>query len=508
MKRVFLLFTFVFSFIGINAGIVETIKELYNYPYSLYGIVIDTPTDRENQIVYNCYIDKHSSSFKNWISAKQNTQINDTLKHNIKSVYEKYGGNIDLDNIDLFGELYTEDCILYDFFKARFISTLCQRIRTYKLEEDYYKRNIKIKFNIYNNASKEKIFFTFDLSSQDIKDGFLIDKYKGDIYEALLEKNTMLRGVRQNQKALPLKIGLGMTLDSIKIQGNNIAYYACVADLVAAMMTKEDMCVSIKQLQGNICNTINVEKLKKAKGLPLFDIRIKYEWYKYSDKQRLCSVTFAYPSLEILSSSPDSLYFDGGEIGYTEGDAETQFIPISLADGVSLGLGNCWATCNLGADSPEEYGGLYGFGDVSGERTSVDWNDYPIPNDIKHIDRMPEYDIATKELGEEYGYHIPTTKEWEDLCKYCIWVETRYKDVVGYKIIGPKGCAIFLPASGFRDNKNLYQRGISLLYWTSNIDETENRFAKYLYHETSSKTWPFIDRAPRCRGLSIRPVCD
>ena len=118
MKRVFLLFTFVFSFIGINAGIVETIKELYNYPFSLYGIVIDTPTDRENQIVYNCYIDKHSSSFKNWISAKQNTQINDTLKHNIKSVYEKYGGNIDLDNIDLFGELYTEDCILYDFFKA------------------------------------------------------------------------------------------------------------------------------------------------------------------------------------------------------------------------------------------------------------------------------------------------------------------------------------------------------------------------------------------------------
>ena len=104
MKRVFLLFTFVFSFIGINAGIVETIKELYNYPFSLYGIVIDTPTDRENQIVYNCYIDKHSSSFKNWISAKQNTQINDTLKHNIKSVYEKYGGNIDLDNIDLFGE--------------------------------------------------------------------------------------------------------------------------------------------------------------------------------------------------------------------------------------------------------------------------------------------------------------------------------------------------------------------------------------------------------------------
>ena len=281
-----------------------------------------------------------------------------------------------------------------------------------------------------------------------------------------------------------------------------------MADLVAAMMTKEDMCVSIKQLQGNICNTINVEKLKKAKGLPLFDIRIKYEWYKYSDKQRLCSVTFAYPSLEILSSSPDSLYFDGGEIGYTEGDAETQFIPISLADGVSLGLGNCWATCNLGADSPEEYGGLYGFGDVSGERTSVDWNDYPIPNDIKHIDRMPEYDIATKELGEEYGYHIPTTKEWEDLCKYCIWVETRYKDVVGYKIIGPKGSAIFLPASGFRDNKNLYQRGNSLLYWTSNIDETENRFAKYLYHETSSKTWPFIDRAPRCRGLSIRPVCD
>ena len=158
MKRVFLLFTFVFSFIGINAGIVETIKELYNYPFSLYGIVIDTPTDRENQIVYNCYIDKHSSSFKNWISAKQNTQINDTLKHNIKSVYEKYGGNIDLDNIDLFGELYTEDCILYDFFKARFISTLCQRIRTYKLEEDYYKRNIKIKFNITIMPQRKRFF--------------------------------------------------------------------------------------------------------------------------------------------------------------------------------------------------------------------------------------------------------------------------------------------------------------------------------------------------------------
>ena len=113
------------------------------------------------------------------------------------------------------------------------------------------------------------------------------------------------------------------------------------------------------------------------------------------------------------------------------------------------------------------------------------------------------YDIARNMLGKYW--HIPTSKEWKELCNSCVWISTTYNGIEGYKVIGPNGNAIFLPAAGFREGNTNYYKGKSLNYWASDLDKDSSKQAHYFYHELTSP-WPIIDVIPRWRRQSIRPV--
>ena len=155
---------------------------------------------------------------------------------------------------------------------------------------------------------------------------------------------------------------------------------------------------------------------------------------------------------------------------------------------VDLGLSVKWANCNVGASSPEEYGGLYGWGDPTGENRSTNLDDYPSANPPNNISGT-RYDIARAKWGG--SWRLPTLEEFEELHSKCKWelkwdrvmvrerkwiffevdreVETGYKGVNGYKVTGPNGNSIFFPAAGNRYGEDVYYRGSRGDYWSGSL---------------------------------------
>ncbi len=191
-------------------------------------------------------------------------------------------------------------------------------------------------------------------------------------------------------------------------------------------------------------------------------------------------------------------------------------------DLVDLGLpsGTLWATCNIGASSPEDYGCYYAWGETEGTcegKTSYIRDTYKFYNGSSmtkyHEDGEvlePIDDAATANWGGEW--RMPTYSEISELenTKYtsCEW--TTENGVSGYRITsivkGFEGNSIFLPAAGAHRDKTgqLLDAGTKGYYWGSTLDATnddENADWMMLYSTRISK-----GSAPRYYGLSIRPV--
>lgn len=111
---------------------------------------------------------------------------------------------------------------------------------------------------------------------------------------------------------------------------------------------------------------------------------------------------------------------------------------------VDLGLSVKWATCNVGASSPYEYGYPYAWGEID------NWNQ-------KHVD------VAENMWGDGWG--TPTNEEVQELCDNCSWEWTTKYGTNGYLISGLNGNTIFLPASGA--HYTLSDIGEKGKYWTS-----------------------------------------
>lgn len=169
---------------------------------------------------------------------------------------------------------------------------------------------------------------------------------------------------------------------------------------------------------------------------------------------------------------------------------------------VDLGLSVNWAGWNIGANSPEETGGLYGWADPTGERTSTDFSDYPSATPPDNISGT-EYDIAIAKWGAEW--RMPTVEETKELSEKCTWEWTEYKSVMGMMVTGPNGNCIFLPAAASRTGENVSnQVGKRGCYWTGTLYPGNSNFADYLYFYDNGH---FGDRnTRRYIGHSVRAV--
>ena len=181
---------------------------------------------------------------------------------------------------------------------------------------------------------------------------------------------------------------------------------------------------------------------------------------------------------------------------------------ISTDQKVDLGLSVCWAGWNVGASSPEEYGDYYAWGETT---TKSDYSEnsyqYYKGSDFADIGcdiNGTEYDVARAQWGGTW--RIPTRDEHSELIDRCTWTWITYKGVNGYKITGPNGNSIFLPAAGGRFGTELSNRGSCGSYWLGSLhDCATDGAANYLVFGSSIRG---VSYEGRWNGLTVRPVCD
>lgn len=183
-----------------------------------------------------------------------------------------------------------------------------------------------------------------------------------------------------------------------------------------------------------------------------------------------------------------------------------------VAEAVDLGLSVKWASWNIGATAPEEYGCYYAWGEVE-EKADYSLETYLYNIDSLYIDigteiSGSEYDVAHVKWGD--GWRMPTEAEIEELCDKCIWKLTPYYFNKGwgsadYTITGPNGNSIVIPAAGYyagKEHNKVYSRGC---YWTGTLSGHSEENAYILFFYSNSKYW---DRWERYRGFTVRPVKD
>ena len=171
---------------------------------------------------------------------------------------------------------------------------------------------------------------------------------------------------------------------------------------------------------------------------------------------------------------------------------------------VDLGLSVKWATCNVGASKPEEYGNHYAWGETSTKSNYSSDNSVTWGKKLNDIGGNPNYDVARKQWGSPW--RLPTEAEFEELRQNCTWTWTTQNGVSGYKVTSRKnGNSIFLPAAGWRYGASLDSQGASGYYWSSTPHESNSNdaYSLYFYSGTHRTDWSY-----RGSGQSVRPVSE
>ncbi len=213
---------------------------------------------------------------------------------------------------------------------------------------------------------------------------------------------------------------------------------------------------------------------------------------------------------------------------------------------VDLGLpsGTLWATCNVGATTPEEYGDHFAWGEIK-PKTYYNWEnegeykwgvynpeDKIIKNEYEPIyvddggtiielavelaedDYIANYgmikynatdgktvlDLADDAAHANWGgaWRMPTKEEIDELREHCCWIWSEK----GYKVVGEGGKYIFLPAAGYRTGDSWHNNAGSCgNYWSSSLDTSDSAYE--LSFESDRHSWIYLYR---CIGSSVRPV--
>lgn len=172
-------------------------------------------------------------------------------------------------------------------------------------------------------------------------------------------------------------------------------------------------------------------------------------------------------------------------------------------EAVDLGLSIKWAAWNVGAEAPEQFGGLYGWADPTGNNHSTDLDDYPSATPPADICGS-EYDIAHMQWGN--GWRMPSQAEFQELVDNCTWEWTEVNGVAGRRATAANGNSIFFPAAASRDGENISnQVGQRGCYWSGTLyPDNDSRYAYYFYFYDNNQ---FANRNNRrYMGYSVRPV--
>lgn len=210
--------------------------------------------------------------------------------------------------------------------------------------------------------------------------------------------------------------------------------------------------------------------------------------------------------------------------GYINGHG---YVDLGLPSGVK------WATYNVGATSPEEYGNYYAWGetDTKPTYTYVNSRHYPhtLVDDLKAgkgsydtlkakwssklksdgvIDSRgnltASYDVASANWGA--SWRIPTKEEFEELHSNCSFQWISFKGKEGVKVIGPNGKSIFLVTAGFMGGDSNFTKRSFAIFWISTIYRNTNWKASH-FNVSGKISLSITDLGPN-HGLSVRAVSE
>ena len=199
------------------------------------------------------------------------------------------------------------------------------------------------------------------------------------------------------------------------------------------------------------------------------------------------------------------------------GNAKIQKSVSNMANGheyVDLGLpsGLKWATCNVGANKPEDYGDYFAWGETMTKETYTEYNcpTYGLSkSELQsqgYVDSegniTSQYDTARAKWGGKW--RMPTKAELQELLDKCTWTWMSQNGIDGCKVTGPNGNSIFLPAPGYRYRSSLYRAGDEGYYWSSS--PRVNSYGAYsLYFGSDGRIMNYYYRY---YGRSVRPVLE
>ena len=195
---------------------------------------------------------------------------------------------------------------------------------------------------------------------------------------------------------------------------------------------------------------------------------------------------------------------------------QIRFTTFTTHSYVDLGLSVKWATCNIGAETPEEYGEFFAWGEVE-PKENYSWITYKWCNTTGStltkyntkssygiVDNKTQLDISDDAASANWGgdWRMPTAAEWEELRRECTWTWSNN----GYKVTSDiNGKSIFLPAAGSMNESTHSNQSEYGWYRSSSLDTYDPRYNNgmvfmYLTGYGGSGS------SMRYRGCSVRPV--
>jgi hypothetical protein len=209
--------------------------------------------------------------------------------------------------------------------------------------------------------------------------------------------------------------------------------------------------------------------------------------------------------------------FYGDEFSFTtldDGSNDHAYVDLGLPSGL------LWANCNVGADSPEDYGDYFAWGETQ-PKDNFSWANYQycmgsfntltkycnnpdigyngFTDDLTTLE--PSDDAATANWGDDW--RMPTEEEWQELYQNTTVTWTTRNGVNGRLFTASNGNSLFLPASGYRNESTPEATGIIGDYWTNSLDTDYPSGALSFFFNSSNY---YISFCNRLYGRNVRAV--
>lgn len=187
---------------------------------------------------------------------------------------------------------------------------------------------------------------------------------------------------------------------------------------------------------------------------------------------------------------------------------------------VDLGLpsGTLWATCNIGANNPEDYGDYFAWGETVPKQvyeieTYMWYNNsyymltkYCTNSSNGYVDNKTELDSEDDAATVNWGpsWSVPTQEQFQELADNCNWIWISINGVGGQKVTRRNGNTIFLPCGGYRLNSSLYNPYTYGYYWSNKLSSNDSYEACCLNIVPGEPYWGDLLRIAGCTVRAVR----